>query len=71
MSALKTYLGDAVYADVMDYGGIILTTENGCETTNIIALEPEVMTALFRFIERINSIRKAQNEPAGKDKRKN
>lgn len=52
MSAHKTYLGDGAYADT-DGFGIILTTENGIETTNQIYLEPEVLEALNKFKERI------------------
>lgn len=41
----KTYLGDGVYAHHDGYH-VVLTTENGIETTNTIALEPEVLHAL-------------------------
>jgi hypothetical protein len=44
----KTYLGDAVYAEVRD-GMIWLTTENGISVTNEIALEVEVFEALVRY----------------------
>ncbi len=46
----KQYLGDGVYADFDGYH-IQLTTENGVDTTNQIALEPEVMTALERYVK--------------------
>jgi hypothetical protein len=48
MSQLKVYLGDGCYAD---YDGwyIVLTTENGIETTNTIALEPSVLAALNNY----------------------
>jgi hypothetical protein len=49
---MKTYLGDSVYADIED-GMILLTTEDGIETTNIIYLEIEVYEALIAFVERM------------------
>jgi hypothetical protein len=54
MSHLKTYLGDAVYADV-ENGQLILTTENGYEATNRIVLEPEVLRHLLDYVERLKS----------------
>ncbi len=47
---MKQYIGDAVYVDFDGYG-IVLTTENGIEATNRIVLEPEVYTALVRYVE--------------------
>lgn len=49
---MKTYLGDSVYAEFTGYD-IVLTTSNGEETTNKIVMEPEVLTALFDFVQRI------------------
>ncbi len=46
----KRYLGDAVYA-VIEYGVVVLTTEDGISSTNRIVLEPEVWFALKRFVE--------------------
>jgi hypothetical protein len=48
---IKDYIGDGVYA-TFDGFNIVLTTENGIETTNTICLEPEVLRALNRFNER-------------------
>jgi Holliday junction resolvase len=48
----KDYLGDAVYADWDEYGALILTTEDGISVQNRIYLEPEVLDALARFIQR-------------------
>lgn len=50
---MKTYIGDGVYAE---WNGeqIILTTENGVETTNTIVLEPDVIHALEEFRKRIS-----------------
>lgn len=48
----KTYLGDSVYAESVDTG-VVLTTENGMGPSNTIFLEPEVLDALFRWVEGI------------------
>jgi len=50
MSEARVYLGDGVYAD-LEYGDIVLTTENGYETTNRIVLDPVVLDALLRYAE--------------------
>jgi len=47
---VKAYLGDAVYAQVVDER-IVLTTEDGFCATNTIVLEPEVWLALKEFVE--------------------
>ena len=51
----KDYLGDSVYAEI-ENGMVKLTTENGCGASNEIFLEPEVIAALNRYVERIKSI---------------
>ena len=51
-SSNKEYLGDAVYADVDVFHGVILTTENGISATNTIVLEPEVIQALLDYLRR-------------------
>ena len=51
----KEYLGDAVYVNEWDDcgpGGIVLTTEDGYNVTNKVYLEPEVLAAFLRYIER-------------------
>jgi hypothetical protein len=48
----KAYLGDGVYA-LVHFGSVMLTTENGIATTNIIALEPEVLENLDKWIEKM------------------
>lgn len=53
----KEYLGDGVYVDFDDFS-FILTTENGIETTNVIVLEPEVLTALDIYKAHINQLNK-------------
>lgn len=46
----KAYLGDSVYVE--DLGNeVILTTENGIETTNRIYLEEEVIQAFIEFCQ--------------------
>lgn len=51
---LASYLGDGVYAD---YDGfyVVLTTEDGISVMNRICLEPEVLAALSRYVERLRS----------------
>ena len=46
----KKYLGDGVYVAHDGYG-IILTSENGVTVLNTIYLEPEVLSALFRYLD--------------------
>lgn len=58
VSSAKEYLGDAVYAD-FDGLHIVLTTENGIETTNTIYLLPETSEALQRYIQRAAEARRA------------
>ena len=50
--AEKTYLGDSVYAEVDDYCGITLTTENGGGPSNTIYLEAEVMAAMAKYAKK-------------------
>ena len=47
--ATKTYLGDGVYASCDDFHQIVLTVENGVETTARIYLEPATFEALLRY----------------------
>ncbi len=47
---MKQYIGDAVYVD-FDGFGIVLTTEDGIRVTNRIVLEPQVYSALVRYVE--------------------
>lgn len=51
-TAKKAYLGDGVYADV-EYGQLVLTTEDGISVTNRIVLEPEVYAALVAYVARL------------------
>lgn len=52
---MKDYLGDSVYAESDDLGGVRLTTENGLPTdpSNRIYLEDYTLAALLRFMERV------------------
>ena len=52
LSGYKKYLGDAVYADFDGYN-VVLTTENGIEQTNVIVLEPLVISRLKEYFERV------------------
>ena len=48
----KEYLGDGVYVDQNAVSGaLVLTTEDGYSTTNVIYLEPEVLDALLRYLK--------------------
>jgi len=47
MPNAKTYLGDAVYLEVLPWGDVVLTTSNGECDTNRIVLEPSVYAALL------------------------
>jgi len=58
MSAFaKVYLGDGAYARFDGYA-LILTTEDGVETTNEIVLEPQVVMGLFAFVEKLKKMEK-------------
>lgn len=45
----KQYIGDAVYAEVSQYGELIVTTEDGVAATNRIILEPETWRDLLAY----------------------
>ena len=59
---MKDYLGDSVYAEFDGYG-YILTTDNGCGSSNIIYMEPEVLSALMRFVDRMKTAKATIHEP--------
>ena len=52
MQIAKTYLGDAVYAEIDVWGRLVLTTEDGIRATNRIVLEGQVWRALVAYMER-------------------
>ena len=51
----KTYIGDSVYAEVVD-GMILLTTENGYGPSNSIYLERQTYDELVRYVERVKEV---------------
>ena len=51
------YIGDGVYAEPWEMGGVRLTTEDGFSITNVIVLEPQVLEGLRMYLERL------KNEP--------
>lgn len=56
----KDYLGDGVYVN-FDGCMFVLTTEDGISVTNCIFLEPEVYTALTRYVDRLTADLRAEN----------
>lgn len=59
----KIYLGDSVYAELDDFGGVWLTTENGLldDPSNKIYLEPEVIASFNRWMAKL-PIKKGQTK---------
>jgi len=51
----RDYLGDSVYVGI-DRGMVVLTTENGLGASNTIYMEPEVVAAFERWLERIRAV---------------
>ncbi len=45
----KTYIGDGVYVS-FDGFGVVLTTEDGYQTTNTIYLDPSVWVDLESYV---------------------
>ena len=50
----KQYIGDGVYVEFDGYA-LVLTTENGVETTNRIVLETEVYSSLVEYVEALKT----------------
>ena len=50
----KDYIGDGVYVAFDGYG-YWLTAEDGSRATDAIYLEPTVLRALVRFVERVKA----------------
>jgi len=63
MSGYRAYLGDGVYAYVDDFGGVVLTTEDGVKATNTIILEPDVLLAFELWIELVREAEEADVTP--------
>lgn len=57
----KQYIGDGVYVD-FDGWALVLTTENGVETTNRIVLETEVYTGLVEYVDALKAAAKAARD---------
>lgn len=53
----KEYLGDGAYAD-FDGFHIVLTAENGIAATDTVYLDPHVVTALRRYMDRVDEIQR-------------
>ena len=57
MSRFKTYLGDAVYAELVDDRNMIrLWTSNGIEEQAVIYLEDFVYEALVRWVKSMHQV---------------
>ncbi len=50
----KSYLGDSVYAEMDEFGALILTTENGLpdDPSNTIVLDSEVRRSMADMLAR-------------------
>ena len=55
MEKFKSYLGDGAYAEFDGYH-IVLTTSNGIQDTNTIALEPEVFHKLVEYEKMLKKV---------------
>lgn len=60
----KTYLGDGVYAHFDGYS-VVLETHNGICATNTIILEPEVVIAYQKYLERLSEKLKNEKDARG------
>ncbi len=61
-SKFKEYLGDGAYVDFNGFA-IILTTEDGIDTTNTVVLEPGELDRFEKWVERLRC-EVGQTEPA-------
>ena len=59
MTEHKQYLGDGVYVDVDNHGGMVLTTEDGTRVIHEIWIEASVWHALVRWVEQMKQKAKA------------
>ncbi len=48
----KQYLGDGAYVSFDGYA-VVLTTEDGLNTTNRVVLEPEILSHFEEWVERL------------------
>lgn len=52
-----TYLGDAIYAGINEYGDVVLTTSNdGVSGTDTIVLDWEVIASFERWLSGLRAI---------------
>lgn len=56
MKPNKAYIGDAVYVEADNWGGVVLTTSDGLTDTNRIVLEPDVIDALEDYLKAIRLV---------------
>ena len=60
----KDYLGDGAYVKFDGYH-VVLTTEDGINITNTVALEPSVLAAFKRYIDRLEGMIEEYNTDKG------
>ena len=66
--AKKAYLGDAVYADIDNFGRLVLTTEDGIQASNEIIFELNIIESLMNYLHINFDIPAAENEdPAAEE----
>ena len=56
----KEYIGDGVYIDTNGFH-IVLTTEDGLSVTNRIFLEPQYISGILNYCERMGVIVKSED----------
>lgn len=71
----KLYLGDGVYAEVNQFGELVLTTEDGDRVTNRVILEPKVLAAFEDYLKHCREIaaglqEQDDSQDGGDDRRK-
>ena len=59
---LEDYIGDGVYVESDNYGGIWIKANHHEHPTDKVYLEPSVFEALLRFRERVNHGRKEKKD---------
>lgn len=51
--AYENYIGDAVYVFRSKFNDVVLYTSNGIQETNRVVLEPAVLEAFMRWMNRV------------------
>ena len=62
---MKRYIGDGVFVDYEAdgfSGRLVLTAENGFDTTDTIVLEPDVYRALLKYASDVWRVQQAEAE---------